>query len=166
MFGLVSCTTLLLDITLCHHLSTRIITVLLEVLPELLENIPLAVRRRMWFQQDRAPAHFHNGGWNYPNVQFPNRWIGRNGPVAWPPRSPDMVSLDFSGGTHEIQCLFNTCVIRGRSISKNRSGFWRYFWNTRPFPQYLTVLKPKISQVHRCGWWTLDTLSNFCKINV
>jgi len=26
---------------------------------------------------------------------FPGRWIGRGGPTAWPPRSPDLTQLDF-----------------------------------------------------------------------
>ena len=26
---------------------------------------------------------------------FPNRWIGRDGPISWPPRSPDVTPLDF-----------------------------------------------------------------------
>ena len=29
------------------------------------------------------------------NETFPNRWIGRNGPTLWPPRSPDITPLDF-----------------------------------------------------------------------
>ena len=28
-------------------------------------------------------------------MYFPNRWIGRDGPHAWPPRSPDLTPLDF-----------------------------------------------------------------------
>jgi hypothetical protein len=27
--------------------------------------------------------------------QYPDRWIGRGGPTAWPPRSPDLDPLDF-----------------------------------------------------------------------
>jgi hypothetical protein len=27
--------------------------------------------------------------------QFPGYWIGRRGPVEWPPRSPDLIPLDF-----------------------------------------------------------------------
>jgi len=27
------------------------------------------------------------------NQRFPNRWIGRGGPVLWPPRSPDLIFL-------------------------------------------------------------------------
>ena len=26
---------------------------------------------------------------------FPERWIGRGGPIHWPPRSPDITPLDF-----------------------------------------------------------------------
>ena len=29
------------------------------------------------------------------DATFPNRWIGRNGPTPWPPRSPDITSLDY-----------------------------------------------------------------------
>ena len=29
------------------------------------------------------------------NETFPNRWIGRDGPIPWPPRSPDITPLDF-----------------------------------------------------------------------
>lgn len=26
----------------------------------------------------------------------PDRWVGRNGPILWPPRIPDLMLLDFS----------------------------------------------------------------------
>jgi len=26
---------------------------------------------------------------------FPGRWVGRGGPTAWPPRSPNLTPLDF-----------------------------------------------------------------------
>ena len=29
------------------------------------------------------------------NERFPDAWIGRCGPIAWPPRSPDLSPLDF-----------------------------------------------------------------------
>ncbi|KOC70312.1 hypothetical protein WH47_02815 [Habropoda laboriosa] len=29
------------------------------------------------------------------NENFQNKWIGRGGPVSWPPRSPDFSSCDF-----------------------------------------------------------------------
>jgi hypothetical protein len=36
------------------------LTFLQEILPKLLEVVPLEVRREMWFQHDGAPAHCTN----------------------------------------------------------------------------------------------------------
>lgn len=64
-------------------------------LPILLEDVPLDVRQRMWFLHDGCPAHFSLQVRNHLNHVFGNKWIGRGGPVAWPPRSPDLTPLDF-----------------------------------------------------------------------
>ena len=66
-----------------------------DVLPELLENVPLAGRQRIWFQHDGAPAHFDRGARALLNDIFGDRWIGRGEPLPWPPRSPDLTPLDF-----------------------------------------------------------------------
>jgi len=66
-----------------------------EVLPELLENVPLADIRGMYFQHDGAPAHFAVAVRQLLDARYPNRWIGRGGPFAWPPRSPDIMLLDY-----------------------------------------------------------------------
>lgn len=65
-------------------------------LPNLLDDLPLAIRRDMWFMHDGAPPHFSLDVRNHLNVNFPNRWIGRgnDAPVNWPPRSPDLTPLD------------------------------------------------------------------------
>ena len=41
---------------------------------------------------------------------FPNRWIGCNGPVAWPPRSPDLSACDFFLWGYLKQTIFQTPV--------------------------------------------------------
>jgi hypothetical protein len=41
-----------------------------------------------------APVHFVHIVHDYLNVNFPGRWVGRGGPIAWPPRSPDLTPLD------------------------------------------------------------------------
>lgn len=64
-------------------------------LPVLLEDTPLALRQRMWYQQDGCPAHFARDVRDHLSQTFPRRWIGRLGPVLWPPRSPDLNPLDF-----------------------------------------------------------------------
>jgi hypothetical protein len=48
-----------------------------------------------WFQQDGAPPHFGNTVRQFLNERLPNKWIGRDGFLAWPPRSPDLTPLDF-----------------------------------------------------------------------
>lgn len=47
------------------------------------------------FQQDGAPPHIHRNVKTFLDVTFPRNWIGRGGPIAWPPRSPDFTPLDF-----------------------------------------------------------------------
>jgi len=64
-------------------------------LPAYLENVPLAVRLNLWYQQDGALAHNARIVRMFLNQRFPNRWIGRGRPVLWPPRSPDLNLLDF-----------------------------------------------------------------------
>lgn len=49
----------------------------------------------VYFQQDGAPAHYAVLVRQYLDLVFPNRWIGRLGTIAWPPRSPDLTLLDF-----------------------------------------------------------------------
>ena len=43
----------------------------------------------------RCPPHWGLIVCDILNKTFPNQWIGRNGPTSWPPRSPDITSLDF-----------------------------------------------------------------------
>nr|CAH7737068.1 unnamed protein product [Callosobruchus chinensis] len=49
---------------------------LVHVLPELLEEIPLRERCRMWYMHDGAPAHFSLVARQVLNENYPNRWIG------------------------------------------------------------------------------------------
>jgi hypothetical protein len=50
----------------------------------------------VFFQQDGGTSpHWGLTVREYLNKTFPNRWIGRDGPIAWPPRSPDITPLDF-----------------------------------------------------------------------
>lgn len=66
-----------------------------NILFDLLEDVPLATRNNMIFQHDGCPAHFRITVRNWLNEQYPNRWIGRGGPIPWPARSPDLTPMDF-----------------------------------------------------------------------
>ena len=76
-----------------------------NILPEMLENVPLQVRQHLWFQHDGDPAHIALDVREYPNNVFPNRWIGRGGPIQWLPRSPNLTPMDFFfWGTWSVRC--------------------------------------------------------------
>lgn len=64
-------------------------------LTPLMEEVPLRLRRNMRFMHDGAPPHRYGTVKNYLDATYPGRWIGNGGPVAWPPRSPDINVLDF-----------------------------------------------------------------------
>jgi hypothetical protein len=44
---------------------------------------------------DDAPAHFRLTVRDILKNTYHDRWIGRGGPTAWPPRSPDFNPPDF-----------------------------------------------------------------------
>ena len=44
------------------------------------------------------------------NASFPNRWIGRGGPIEWPPRSPDLTALDYYIWGHMKTLVYETKV--------------------------------------------------------
>lgn len=66
-------------------------------LPILLEEVgvPLEAEREIIFQQDGCPAHWSLAVREYLDNCFPECWIGRDGPIPWPARSPDLTPLDF-----------------------------------------------------------------------
>ena len=47
------------------------------------------------YQHDGAPAHYSNAARQILDNLLPGRWIGRRGPMEWPPRSPDLSVCDF-----------------------------------------------------------------------
>jgi len=75
--------------------SVRYLHFLRHELPDLLANVDLQTRQRMWFQQDGAPAHRSRIVQRFLHRRYPRRWIGISSHVEWCPRSSDLTSLDF-----------------------------------------------------------------------
>jgi hypothetical protein len=62
-------------------------------------------------QQDGLPPHFHKELAGVFNRKNPEKYIGRGGPITWPPRSPALTPLDFlfgGGGVHQGSCVHAT----------------------------------------------------------
>lgn len=66
-----------------------------NTLQDLLEDLPIETRRNMYFMHYGAPPHFSVAVREHLSNVYPNCWIGREGPIAWPPRSPNLTPLDF-----------------------------------------------------------------------
>jgi hypothetical protein len=64
-------------------------------MPDFLADVPMIIRRELHFMHDGAPVRFSLVSRRYLNRKLPGRWIGRGGPIAWPPRSPDLNPMDF-----------------------------------------------------------------------
>ncbi len=56
---------------------------------------PKIKEKHIHFQQDGAPAHYANTVRSWLDENFPEQWLGRRGPIEWPPRSPDLSPCDF-----------------------------------------------------------------------
>lgn len=82
-----------------------------DTLPILLEDIDLRRRANLLFQQDGAPPHFTRAVTVHLNATYPNRWIGRNGPILWPPRSPDLTPMDYFLWGHVKEKVYSRPVL-------------------------------------------------------
>jgi hypothetical protein len=74
---------------------------------------------------------------NFLNQNFPRGWIGRYGTFKWPPRSPDLTSLDFYLWAYIAQKIFD---------------------NVRNKPETLEELKNRITEA--CRFITVRQLQN------
>jgi len=103
-----------------------------RVLPALLgsatrQGIP---HQYIYFQHDGAPAHFAQTARAWLDLQFPNRWIGRGGPIAWPARSPDFAPMDFFAWGYMRQKIFTP--IRPQTPQALRNGIQHFFNGITP----------------------------------
>ncbi|KAJ4436003.1 hypothetical protein ANN_18627 [Periplaneta americana] len=120
---------------LVNRLTGQAYTNFLEnTIPHVLEETPLINRQHIHFLHDDAPAHLSRTARRYLDRRFPDRWIGRGGPIAWPPRSPDLNPLDFylwghlkslvySSPVPDLESLRNRIVACSEDI-RNTPGVW------------------------------------------
>jgi len=62
----------------------------------------------VYFQQDGAPPHYSIINREWLNDHYPDRWIGRRGPIEWPARSPDLTPMDFFLWGHLKSVVYKT----------------------------------------------------------
>src|SRR5579872_7232922 len=91
-----------------------------HLIEEFIDNLPLIETRNLFFQQDGAPPHNIRNVSELLNTNFGNNWIGTNGPVRWPPRSPDLTPMDFFFWGHIKNKL---CKKTNNNINELRQNF-------------------------------------------
>ncbi len=101
--------------------AQRYLHFLQEILPELLQEVPLALRRNMYFMHDGAPPHFCAQVRGILDTIYKRRWIGRHGPIKWPPRLPHLTPCDFLWGNINIWCMkLASCNPETNSLKKSK----------------------------------------------
>lgn len=73
-----------------------------------LDGNPNLTEDLLHFQQDGAPPHYVRPVRQWLDDHYPDRWIGRRGPIEWPPRSPDLTPPDFFLWGHLKSVVFKT----------------------------------------------------------
>lgn len=89
-----------------------------QILPHI-QNLNLNVND-VWFQMDGAPPHSTRPITRFLNAIFQDRWIGRFGPITWPPRSPDLSPNDFFLWGYVSSKIYNNVEIETTEELKNR----------------------------------------------
>ena len=81
-----------------------------------MEDVPLQRRVNILIQQDGEPPHYGQEVKDFLNQNYPSRWIGRQGLIAWPPRSPDLTPLDFYLWGHMKSLVFTVSPINEEDL--------------------------------------------------
>ncbi|GFW99694.1 uncharacterized protein TNCV_3419251 [Trichonephila clavipes] len=66
-----------------------------------------------------------------PVRDWPDRWIGRQGPVLWPPRSPDLTALDFFLWSHLKELVCRDVVTTQMDLVARLHAAYLYFGGPR-----------------------------------
>lgn len=96
-----------------EFLQLELIPALMALFPDPL--VPDSPDEELMFQQDGAPPHYAATVRTFLDETFPNRWIGRRGPIEWPARSPDLTPMDFFCGV----TLNQKYLLTGQTICRS-----------------------------------------------
>jgi hypothetical protein len=80
--------------------TIRRLLFLSKILLQLQEGVTLATLQTVWVLNHGTPVHSSRDIMQYLHSNYTVRCIGRNGPVLWPPRSPEFTSSDLRLWSH------------------------------------------------------------------
>jgi hypothetical protein len=86
---------------------------------------PIICNTAVWVLHVEASAHSSRSVMRYLDSRFPSQWIGRNGPIVWSPRSPDLTPADLYLWVHLEASFIPNDLTRGTSCGKPLEWLWR-----------------------------------------
>jgi hypothetical protein len=132
-----------------------------NIMPDFLADVPLIIHEELHLTHDGAPAHFSPIARRYLNRKFPGQWIGRGGPISWPPCSPDLNPLNFYLWGHLKSPVYVSSGWYGNSLKTNCGRFPDNTQHSRYFGifrwQWDVELRPVFRQ-------EVDIRNIYCKV--
>lgn len=107
---------------------------------------------------ERPPAHFGRLVWDWLNVNYPGKWMGRGGPVAWPPRSPDLDPLDYYFLNQMCNKIFPT-ELTSREKLIQRISVAGNDLITEQFSVAKCLSKYNTFILHKAEWWFAKSIN-------
>lgn len=105
---------------------------------------------KLWiYQQDGAPCHFAADARAILDEKLPGRWIGRRGPMEWPPRSPDLTPCDFWFWAYLRSKVYEPPGIVFPNLSVLRRRIEEEMGNL-PLDMFRRTMNNFIARIHRC----------------
>nr|CAI5831966.1 unnamed protein product [Callosobruchus analis] len=102
---------------------------------------------------DGATQHYHRDVRAYLDQNLSGQWIGRRGPIEFPPRSPDLTPLDFFlWGTVKDE-VYKHKTPRAVRKKNTREAL-------RAHPYQAEVATPRTSLLQHSFFWRTSTLWN------
>lgn len=126
--------------------GARYLRFLQNEIEDILDELPLDLGQGMYFQQDGAPPHNSRIVIDYLQRRFGENVISTNGPVRWPPRSPDLTPLDFFVWGHLKNIVYATAVTTREDLELRV----RRAINSITAQQLANVLRETAMRVQKC----------------
>lgn len=127
-----------------HFFSQEIYLKFLQnYFPHLSEALPLVMQHNMWFMSHGAPSHCSLAVQEHLNVDFKNKWVGKEDLVACSLRSPELNPLNILLG-------YLQTLIYARPIINRENLLKRIIFPSREIRINVAALKRILgSSIHR-----------------
>lgn len=123
-------------------------------LPTLLDDAEVPILntdRPIIFQQDGCPAHWTLIVREHLDNCFPGSWIGRDGPIPWPARSPDLTPLDFFVWGRAKELVYTTEISTREELIQRIEAAFRTMKEEMQLKITTTEVRNRCRKCIRCG---------------